>query len=173
MRHKLKKGPKAFSEHTLKGLWCALDNDNSNEPHGVCCVEGGFCFNIFKQRNYAIFWAPLSALTGAEIETVLVGNETFCTRCCYKTSSSRWCWRCASWWGASSAACTSSCTCKSAKRAQSSVSSASAEARAHASVPSRKDPGKRLGVPGAQLRTGATQAGWIAGKLTHAHTRTA
>ena len=32
-----------------------------------------------------VFWAPLSALTGAEIETVLVGNETFCTRCCYKT----------------------------------------------------------------------------------------
>ncbi len=68
---------------TDKTVYCL--QDNSNEPHGVCCVEGGFCFNIFKQRNYAIFWAPLSALTGAEIETVLVGNETFCTRCCYKT----------------------------------------------------------------------------------------
>ena len=33
VRHKLKKGPKAFSENTLKGLWCALDADNSNELH--------------------------------------------------------------------------------------------------------------------------------------------
>ena len=68
---------------TDKTVYCL--QDNSNEPHGMCCEEGGFCFNIFKQRNYAIFWAPLSALTGAEIETVLVGTETFCTRCCYKT----------------------------------------------------------------------------------------
>jgi hypothetical protein len=33
IRHKLKKGPKAISEKTVKRLWCTLDADDSNEVH--------------------------------------------------------------------------------------------------------------------------------------------
>ena len=33
MRHKLKKGSKDLTSNALKALWCALDDDDSNEVH--------------------------------------------------------------------------------------------------------------------------------------------
>jgi hypothetical protein len=73
---------------TNQTVYCVLDN--SNDPNCPCmkcgaCEEGGFCFSNFKTRNCSVFWTPLSAMCGSEIDTILVGNETFSTRCCYKT----------------------------------------------------------------------------------------
>ena len=38
---------------------------------------------MVKQNEWAIFWTPLSGLAGSEVNSVLVGNETFTTRCCH------------------------------------------------------------------------------------------
>ena len=62
---------------TDKTIYCI--HDNSNDPK--CCEKR------LKIHNYAVFWAPLAALAGTELETVLVGTETCTTRCCYK----KWC----------------------------------------------------------------------------------
>jgi len=54
-----------------------------NEPFGPGCGPGGLCHLLVKQNEWAIFWTPLSGLAGSEVNSVLVGNETFTTRCCH------------------------------------------------------------------------------------------
>jgi hypothetical protein len=54
-----------------------------NDPFGPGCTDGGMCHLAVKQNEWAIFWTPLSSLAGSEVNSVLVGNETFWTRCCH------------------------------------------------------------------------------------------
>lgn len=76
---------------TNKTVYCV--QDNSNEPSNfLCCrppdsVESGtsVCYNYWKVKNYAVFWAPLMALNGTELDTALFGKENCQTRFFYKT----------------------------------------------------------------------------------------
>ena len=65
-----------------------------NEPFGPCCGPAGMCHKAVKKKDLqdcAIFWTPLSGLPGSEVNSVLVGNETFMTRCCHGKKLGRNC----------------------------------------------------------------------------------
>jgi hypothetical protein len=61
----------------------AVKND-SNSPYS-CFPD--CCLTFIRKDDWAIYWTPVTGLAGAEVGSMLLGTESFWSRCCYQT----WC----------------------------------------------------------------------------------